>query len=428
MSNSRPSQSMARLVLLSLAAVLSTGPLAGQSQRGSLVGTVADSSDAVVPKAKVEVTHEATGGKFQAETGNDGFYTVPYLPYGRFTVAVNAPGFKTYTLTGVEVATATQTTLNVALSLESQTQEVRVEAVAALLEAHTSAVGTNVEQRLKDELPVTNRRNPLTYLNLVPGYQPSTQTTFGGGRYGSNNILLDGQTPDLSVTSQGDFGNASLPSVEAIGEFKALLNSVPAEYGRTGGPTISFATRSGSNDLHGSAYEYYDNQVFNARPWQAGQRAEGHQHYFGGAAGGPVRIPKLYNGRNKSFFFADYSDIRQSSAGASTNITTLPTANMRRGDFSASDVLPVYDPLTLATDAQGNQRRQPFPGNQIPATRLSTVSRFFLDKLPTANRPGSLSNFVGSLPPQAQTQWLLFVKGDHYVSERDRLSGSYQAG
>jgi len=419
---------MAGLLLLSLAAILSTGPLAGQSQRGSLVGSVADASDAVIPKARVEVTHEATGGRFQAETGNDGFYTVLYLPYGRFTVAVNAPGFKTYTLTGVEVAAATQTTLNVALSVESQTQEVRIEAAAALLEAHTSAISTNVEQRLKDEIPVGNRRNPLAYLTLVPGFQPSTQSTFGGGRYGSNNILLDGQAPDVSVTSQGDFGNPSLPSVEAIGEFVALLNSVPAEYGRTGGPTISFATRSGSNDLHGAAYEYYDNQVFNARPWQAGRRAEGHQHFFGATAGGPVRIPKFYNGRNKSFFFVDYSDIRQSDAGTVTNITTLPTANMRRGDFGASDILPIFDPLTLAADAQGNQRRQAFPGNQIPLTRLSAVSRSFLDRLPTATHPGSLNNFVGSLPPQAQTQWLLFVKGDHYVSERDRLSGSYQAG
>ena len=280
---------------------------------------------------------------------------------------------------------------------------------------------------MKDDLPVTNRRNPLSYLQTVPGYQPSNQTTLAGGRYGSNNILLDGQSPDVAITSQGDFGSPGLPSVEMIGEFKAMLNSVPAEYGRTGGPTISFATRSGTNEFHGAAYEFYDNQDYNARPWQAARRPTGSGHYYGFAGGGPVWIPKVYNGRNRSFFFADYSDIRTASSGGATGITTVATEAMRRGDFSASDVNPIYDVRSPITDAAGGTRYQQFPGNQIPQARLSKVSKFFLDRIPVASRPGSINNFVGVLPPQSQTQWLLAVKGDQYISAKDRISGYFQA-
>ncbi len=401
-------------------------PALAQSQRGAIVGIVADATGAVVPSAKVEVTHNATNAKFEAVANESGYYSVPYLPYGRYTLMVNVPGFKTYTVTGVEVATATTTTVNVTLSLEAQTQEISVSATSVLLETTTSAVGTNVEQKLKDDLPVVDRRNPLSYLQTVPGYQPSPQTTLAGGRYGSNNILLDGQAPDVSITSQGDFGSPALPSVESIGEFKAMLNAVPAEYGRTGGPTISFATRSGTNQFHGAAYEYYDNNVFNARPWAADKRGDSTQHYFGFAGGGPVLIPKLYNGRGKSFFFADYSDIRNTTAGTSAGLATLATDAMRRGDFSAPDILPIYDPLTAFTGSDGIVRFQQFPNNQIPITRLSKVSKFFFDRLPVANRPGSLNNFVGTLPASSATRWLFTVKGDHYIGANDRISGYYQ--
>ncbi len=402
-------------------------PVLAQTQRGTIVGTITDASGAVVPDAKVEVISAETNVKFEATSNQTGYYSVLYLPYGQYTIKVNAAGFRTYSVTGVGVATATTSTVNVSLSVESQTQEVQVQANAVILEATTSSIGTNVEQKLKDDLPVGNRRNPLSYLQTVPGYQPSNQTTLAGGRYGSNNILLDGQSPDVAITSQGDFGNPALPSVEMIGEFKAMLNSVPAEYGRTGGPTISFATRSGTNDFHGAGYEYYDNQSYNARPWQAARRPTGSGHYYGFAGGGPVLIPKIYNGRNRTFFFADYSDIRTASSGGATGITTVATEAMRRGDFSASDVLPIYDVLNQTRDAAGNVRSVQFPGNLIPQARFSKVSKFFLDRIPAASRPGSINNFVGSLPPQSSTQWLLAVKGDQYISAKDRISGYYQA-
>ncbi len=301
-----------------------------------------------------------------------------------------------------------------------------VSASAVLLEATTTTIDAGIEQKLKDDLPVTDRRNPLAYLNTVPGYAPSNQSVLGGGRYGSNNILLDGQSPDLDLTQQGDVGNPALPSVESIGEFVVMLNSIPAEYGRTGGPTISFATRSGTNDSHGAAYEYYDNSVFDARAWQAAQRGTSSQHYFGGVLGGPVWIPKLYNGHDKTFFFADYSDIRNTSAGGATTIQTVPTAAMRSGDFSGPGISPIYDPQNIITAPDGSTTYAQFAGNIIPTTRESKVSKNLFGIVPAPTAGGSVNNFVGVLSPGSATQWLLAIKGDQYLSANDRISGSYQ--
>ncbi|MBM3794710.1 MAG: carboxypeptidase regulatory-like domain-containing protein, partial [Acidobacteria bacterium] len=151
--------------------------LVAQTQRGTIVGTITDATGAVVPDAKVEVVNAETNAKFEATSNQAGYYSALYLPYGQYTIKVNAAGFRTYSVTGVGVATATTSTVNVTLSVESQAQEVQVQASPVILETTTSSVGTNVEQKLKDDLPVVNRRNPLAYLQTVPGFQPSNQTT-----------------------------------------------------------------------------------------------------------------------------------------------------------------------------------------------------------------------------------------------------------
>ncbi len=400
--------------------------LLSQTQRGTIVGTISDASGAVVPNAAVQAVNDETGAKFDGASNSAGYYTINYLPYGKYSLTVNASGFKTYVVQAVEVATATTTTLNIGLTVGSTTEQVSVSASSVLLETTTTTIDAGIEQKLKDDLPVNNRRNPLAYLSTVPGYAPSNQSVLAGGRYGTNNILLDGQAPDLSITQQGDFGNGALPSVESIGEFVVMLNSIPAEYGRTGGPTITFATRSGTNDYHGAGYEYYDSSEFDARPWQAAQRGTSAQHYFGGVAGGPVWIPKLYNGHDKTFFFVDYSNIRNSSAGGSTSIQTVPTAGMRNGDFSGGGILPVYDPKNLVTAADGSVTYAPFSGNIIPASRQSTVSKNLFGIIPAPTLSGPVNNFVGVLSPGSATQWLLAIKGDQYLSANDRISGSYQ--
>jgi Carboxypeptidase regulatory-like domain len=406
--------------------VMAVSSALAQSQQGTIVGRVVDTSKAAVVGAKIEVTNPELGVTNEAITNEEGLYTMPYLRYGTYNLSVVAAGFKKYNVTGIQVATATTTTVNAELSVAELAAEVNVQASAAVLESNTSTVGTAVEEKLKDDLPVINRRDPFTYVNMSPGVSPGVQGTIGGGRFQTNSILLDGQAPDTNPVGNGDFGAPALPSVESIGEFKLLLNSIPAEYGRTGGPVITFATRSGTNEFHGAAYEYHRNSALDARPWQAGSRGSYRTHYFGIAGGGPVVIPGLYNGRQKSFFFADYSDTRTGSAGTASGLITVPTEAMRRGDFSAPDILPIYDVLAPFTDAGGQQRRQRFSGNIIPLTRLSRVSRYFLDRIPLPNRPGSINNFVGTLPASKSSNWLFSVKGDHYLSTKDRISGFYQ--
>ncbi len=397
-----------------------------QTQRGTIAGTITDASGAVVPSVTLQAVNDETGAKFDGASNAAGYYSIPYLPYGKYTLTANATGFKTFTAQAVEVAAATTTTLNISLTVGSTAEQVSVSANAVLLEATTTTIDAGIEQRLKDDLPVSDRRNPLSYLNTVPGYAPSNQPVLAGGRYGSSNILLDGQSPDMLITQQGDFGNPSLPSVESVGEFVVMLNSIPAEYGRTGGGTISFATRSGTNDYHGAGYEYYDNSDFDARPWQAAQRGTSSQHYFGFVLGGPVRIPKLYNGHDKTFFFADYSDIRNTSAGGATSIQTVPTAAMRTGDFSGPGISPIYDPQNLVTAADGSTTYAPFPGNIIPSSRESKVSKNLFGIIPAPTAAGATNNFVGVLSAGSATTWLLAIKGDHYLSSKDRISGSYQ--
>ena len=159
-----------RSITLLFAVFAAVIPSLAQTQRGTIVGTITDATGAVVPDAKVEVIHSETNAKFEATSNSTGYYSIAYLPYGQYTVRVDVAGFKTYSITGVAVATATTSTVNVPLSVESQNQEVQVQANTVILESTTSSVGTTIEQKLKDDLPVTNRRNPLAYLQTVPVY------------------------------------------------------------------------------------------------------------------------------------------------------------------------------------------------------------------------------------------------------------------
>lgn len=442
------------LAYVGLIAVLTFLPLlaptSAQTQRGQIVGRITDSTGAVVPAASVEVTDPATGVKLETKTNDSGFYTVPYVQYGRYEVKVTAAGFAPYLFSGVEVATASTTTVNVELKLSSITTEVTVqEATPVVLESMSSGVGAVVEEKLKSELPNIvsgQKRNATSYVYTAPGvnpagaglFGPTEQMTIGGGRTLSQVIMIDGQT-----TSTASFGTShggvtcltgctggDLPSVESIGEFKLLLNSMPAEYGRSSGGTMIFSSKSGTNDYHGAAYEYLRNHKLDARPWEAPVRNVLKQNEFGVAGGGPLVIPKLYNGKSKTFFWSSLTGYTRRS-DPSTGIVTLPTEAMRRGDFSAVDLNPIYDVLDRFTDSGGTTQRRQFSSggrlNVIDPARLSRVSNYFFNRLPLPTRPGSVNNFVGS---SRQTLDTRDVSGklDHYLGNKSRISGYYEWG
>ena len=422
------------LNLFSVAVVLviSLATAHAQTQRGQIVGRVTDSTGAVVPGAKVEVTNPATGVKLQTETNAEGLYTVPYLQYGTYRLAVTAQGFAPYTVTGVEIATATTTAVNVTLALATVSAEVTVQAGAIVLESTTTSVGTVIDERLKSDVPNIvsgSKRSAASYVDLSPGVNGGS---IAGSRDNVAESMLDGQS--ISARSRFfDYRPATpptnnLPSVEAIGEYKMILNSMPAEYGHSSGGLTIFATKSGTNQYHGAAYEYLRNQVLDARAWQAAKRDVKKQNEFGFAGGGPVLLPKIYDGHDKTFFWANITGYILRTDAAS-QVLTVPTQAMRNGDFSAPDINPIYNPTDLYTNASGKTLRRQFSYggqlNVIDPKQLSPVSKYFLDKIPLPNLPGSFLNYVGS-SRTVNDNWDFSVKGDHYLSSNSRISGFYQ--
>ena len=413
-----------------MVSLASLGPVFAQTQRGEISGRVSDTSGAVIPKANIALTNTDTGVTLTTNTDDAGIYVIPNIQYGAYTLKVSGKGFETTTVTGIRILSASTTAEDVVLKVGTVATQVVVEAKATALQTATSVVATNVENKLIEDIPnLVNggMRSPWSYVYMTPGVDPQGQLTVAGGRTDTTEVLLDGQTADLDSSVMGA-GGGGLPSVEATGEFKMVLNSMPAEYGRSSGGEITYASKSGTSEFHGSLYEYVRNDDLDARPWQAATVSPEKQNEFGVAVGGPVIIPKLYNGKNKTFFWATLTGYRLRTAPA-TGVLTMPTAAMRNGDFTAPDLNPIYDPLSLYTGADGNVHRAQFSCNGVLNTicqdRFSHVSQFFLNKFPLPNRSGDFDNFVGSAP-SLTNNWDGTAKVDEYIGAKDRLAVFFQ--
>ncbi len=402
-------------------------PVFAQTQFGRIVGRVTDASNAIVPGVTISATYPLTGAKFTAQSNDDGYYVLPNLHYGRYDVTVTKPGFAPYRVERVEVASSTATTLDISLAVATTMETIEIKAAPVLLQTQEPAVAVNVEDKLMRDAPIPvagNARTASQYMLLSPTVQVIGNTTgAGGGRLWGMSVALDGLPTD-SDASQQTSGMSSEPSVEAIGEYKMIVNSAPAEYGRQGGAVISYASKSGTNRLHGSVWDYLQNSELNARQWQAARRPVGHNNEFGLAAGGPIFVPKLYDGRNKTFFYTTVAGFRATSAGTPTSFLTTLTEAQRGGNFAGAGVQQLFDPESQVKDANGQVRRIPFANNQIPLSRRSTVSSNVMQILPLPNRPGNILNFVG-VTGRVYTPWNSTVKGDQYFGPNHRLSGWY---
>ena len=318
-----------------------------QTTQGQLNGRVADSSGAVIPGATIEITNPATGVKVETVANEAGQYVV-YLPFGTYDLRVTSEGFGVNITTGILVTTASETTVNVDLQVEAVAEEVTVSAAIAQLETTDTTVGTAIEENLLRDAPIPvsgQKRRPYQYIELSPGVNNTNgRGNIAGSRTLSTVIMLDGLSTEISNNQVGEGATSTEPSVEAIGEYKLLLSNTSAEYGRSSGGLITYATKSGTNEFHGSVWNYHNNSVLNARDWQAASRGNSRNNEFGVAAGGPVIHPEgLYDGRNKTFFWTTLAYYRQSATGAATNFLTLPTSAMRNGDFSHPDLNRLYD-------------------------------------------------------------------------------------
>lgn len=398
-----------------------------QSDRGAITGRVVDMSEAAVANAGITITNQDTGILVKTETSNTGNYLAPQLPVGRYTVQVEAPGFKKYVRRDVEVSISQTVTLNVTLEVGQLDQSVEVTASAPLLESSTSDLGTVVTKERIVDLPLAvsgNMRHPGAFVFLAPGVTGDTgNTQINGSQSRSKEILVDG----VGSTSPESGGLLfTYPPVESINEFKLLSSNFSAEYGRTGAGFEIYTTKSGTNDWHGSLWEYLRNDKFDARGFIASTRAINRQNEFGVAFGGPMILPG-YNGRNRTFFHFVYNGFRY-RAGALNELATMPTADMLKGDFSkvtrnGRPVL-IYDPSTTRPDGAGGFTRDPFPGNIIPANRFSKVAANMLQFVPAPSNGNQLNNYqvIGS---QKFDRDVYTGKLDHQFSDRNRVNAFF---
>ncbi len=405
-----------------------------QSDTGSLSGRVSDPSDAVVVDTAITIRNNDTGLVQKAASNGAGDFEFTSLPIGTYTLEAQHAGFKMARLTNINIAVANRISIKVLLSVGETAQTVDVSSRTPLLQTETSDTGTVFQPKFMKDAPLFVNggfRNPENFINYVPGVNGGQQdTSINGGARRSKEILIDGASHSNPESGGVAFvANGGIGSVEMYGEFKVLTSNFSAEYGRSGGGIEVFVTKSGTNDFHGNAFDFLRNDKFDAAGWSVNQRvpflgkSKIRQNEFGVSFGGPVWIPKLYNGRNKSFFYFTWNGYRQNNGGGNI-ITTVPSALMKQGNFS--ELLPnklIYDPGTTRT-VNGALVRDAFPGNIIPQSRFSSVSKNILSLIPDPTATGLSSNY-GSTSLSTVDRNIYSVKGDHAFSERNRVSGLY---
>jgi hypothetical protein len=428
--------------LLRCAAVvlaLAEAPMYGQVISASINGAVLDPAGAAVPNAKVRAVNTSTNLEIAAATDSDGRYTFPSLPPGGpYSVIVTAAGFNTEERSGVTLEVNQAARIDFTLRIGATTETVQVTAEAPLIDATTAAMGQVVTGESIVNLPL-NQRNTYSLIFLAPGVQGDVSFTYNnmnfsinGGRPGTTDILVDGipSSPGLANPNQGI---AVFPSVEAVQEFKVQTNAYSAEFGRSGSGIINLIYRSGTNQFHGSLFEFLRNSDLDANSYYSNLNGvvlpNFKRNQFGASLGGPVELPRLYRGRNKTFFFAAYEGLRQGSA--TTLTTTVPSVAQRSGDFShtlnaAGQLVTIYDPLTTAPQGSGYVR-QAFPGNVIPADRIDKVGKNAAAYFPLPNRPGSIAgvnNYFAAGTSVLNTN-LVDAKVDENLSDRSRFFVRY---
>lgn len=434
---------MAYKVLVLFAAAIVPALLNAQSYTASIRGVLTDASQAPLPAAKVTVTDADRNTSQTATSDSAGRYVVTSLLPGHYTLAVEASGFKKYERSVFELQVQQQATIDVQLGLGMVSTSIDVNATAPLLNTTSSTLGQVVDNKFILSLPLAGR-SPLALVQLTPGVTPSnlspggqsnTNFTANGTRNSTADVLLDGISVANIEQNSGITNLEYQPSVDAVQEFKVQTNFFSPEFGNTGGSVINMITKSGTNDLHGDVYEFHRNSALNANNWfsnRAGRAIPDFtRNVFGGTVGGPVRIPHLYKGKDKTFFFYDYEGTRQSSA--TTRTMTVPTARERIGDFSdtrtsSGQLLTIFNPFDTYKTAAGKTLRHPFAGNLVPVSMQDPVALNAMKYYPAPTSDGLAYTHVNNLFAQGvnvSSGDQMDVRLDHNISEKQRFMSRY---
>jgi hypothetical protein len=433
------------IVLLALA-VVALMPLLvwGQAGYGSIGGSVQDPSGAVVPNAKVTITNLATGVATHATSTGDGRYMAVQLPPGNYQIGVEADGFKKYVASGIVVQVDDKLSINASLVLGATTETVTVSTEAPQLRTEDAENGEVVNNSFIMNLPQIDR-DPFALMRISGNVQGAesgqgdTQIRMNGGRTSSIDFYVDG---NVVTTGRGHALSNQTPSMDAVQEFKVVTDGISAEYGRMSGGYVQLVTKSGANEYHGDAYEYMFNDMFDANSWYQNAvnnpKVHFRQNDYGFTLGGPVSIPKIYNGKNKTFFFADNEYYRYNQAGNAV-IMSMPTQDERSGNMTNTIAggIPtmMYDPngdYATTPNADGTYSRLTLlsgNGKIVPASQISPTSAAILALLPMPNRPttagfSSANNYEG-LQNTLQNNFRFGVRLDHSITDNQRLTIHY---
>jgi hypothetical protein len=430
-----------------LCCLVLAAPVFAQNDRGTITGTILDQAGAAVPNATVTATNVETGTGSKTSSTGTGNYTIPSLPAGRYTLSLEVSGFKKFVQENIEVQVAGTNRIDVALQVGSTSETITITAEAALLKTETAEQSTIITGERINQLPLNfgggggstgSIRSPYLFNILSPGVADNSvgqgdTANVNGLPASTFRVQVDGQ----DATSQNDTGwtsTVAAPSVDMIQEFSLQTSNYAAEFGQAAGGLYNFTMKSGGNALHGSGYEYFTNEDLDAyRPFTY-VNPRSRKNDFGGTIGGPVVIPKIYNGRNKTFFFFN-EEIYRNTVNTAGSFLTMPTAQMRAGDFSqiltgkslGADPLgrpilenTIYNPYT-ARSVNGQLVTDPFAGNIIPPSLIDPVSAKIQALIPTPTGPGLTLNWAQNTGNYKRQQTPAF-KIDHTLPDSSKLS------
>jgi len=406
------------LFLSVVALILSTVPVSGQTSNGTILGTITDSSHAVIPNVQVSLTDIGTNSRRSDSTNTQGYFVFPNLAPGTYRVDVEQPGFQKTVRSDIGLDANTTVRVDLQLTPGAVTETVDVTGEAPVLKTDRADTGGQIGSQTLDTMPMLHNRNYQSLLEIVPGVQKSyrdhsafynsqehLQSVVNGLDHRNNYMIegLDNNVEDLT---------GIIPPADAIANVDVSTTNYDPELGRAGGAVTNVVLKSGTNSYHGSAFEYNRVNALQARdPFSATPAAHSVYNQFGGAVGGRIK-------RDKLFFFGDYQGSRDISG--QTNLVTIPTNDFRGGNLSASPST-IYDPLTGTPDGKG---RTAFAGNIIPATRISPISAKLLSFLPPPTRAGLSNNFQEDTA-QSKPIDQFDTKIDYVLGANDRLFVRY---